>query len=383
MQIFAGQFCKLLNLKLPRMIKIWTVCGSSRTKEFYIQQHLESFSLSAIWDEEIVKNPYSIWKSYKSKWSFWWERWCWLPWAMNTWTWCICLFSNPAIKSVPMQQNVKFHAYPLSGHGHIHRHTCLRIIRQSFTVVLLSSKIFASDSESSGNLLNVALLEPLGAYEPLWKPVSIPMWRCLASPKSINGSLGGSLRICFDGSEIHIDILQATSSKKKHCSKFYQPLKTLQAAVPRLADLKDITCISPSIAIFWSFNPSIPFRDGFGSLSPWQASFGTKRIYTWCPEGLEGGYGGDKGCNRTSCIHQLNDVETTKVRSTTVVSQTNPHFACWTSLPNLCFLGSLPIGSDYWIWLAELPIVRLIMAWAKRTASRELSSAEELSWWCG
>lgn len=195
MQIFAGQFCKLLNLKLPRMIKIWTVCVSSRTKEFYIQQHLESFSLSAIWGEAMVKNPYSIWKSYRSKWSFWWERWCWLPWAMNTWTWCICLFSNPAIKSVPMQQNVKFHAYPLSGNGHIHRHTCLRIIRQSFTVVLLNSKIFASDSESSGNLLNVALLEPQGAYEPLWKPVSIPMWRWLASPKSINGSLGGSLRI--------------------------------------------------------------------------------------------------------------------------------------------------------------------------------------------
>ena len=42
--------------------------------------------------------------------------------------------------------------------GHIHRQTCLRIIRQSFTVVLLNSMIFASDSESSGNFLNVALL---------------------------------------------------------------------------------------------------------------------------------------------------------------------------------------------------------------------------------
>lgn len=175
--------------------------------------------------------------------------------------------------------------------GHIHRQTCLRIIRQSFTVVLLNSMIFASDSESSGNFLNVALLSSqyqsqilgrnlrapcLSIYHiltsshpwSLWKPVALP--GLAEEHQWLTGRLPADL---FCGAN---RILQATSSKKKHCSKFYQPLKTLQAAVPRLADLKDITCISPSIAIFWSFNPSIPFRDGFGSLSPWQASFGTK-----------------------------------------------------------------------------------------------------------
>lgn len=155
--------------------------------------------------------------------------------------------------------------------GHIQRQTCLRIIRQSFTVVLLNSMIFASDSESSGNFLNVALLssqyqsqilarsEPEGALSihishPHILTSLVFMKTCkyphVALPglaeehQWLTGRLPADL---FCGAN---RILQATSSKKKHCSKFYQPLKTLQAAVPRLADLKDITCISPSIAIF-------------------------------------------------------------------------------------------------------------------------------------
>ena len=43
--------------------------------------------------------------------------------------------------------------------------------------------------------------------------------------------------------------------------------------------------------------------------------FRHKKIYT-CPEGLEGGNGGDNGYKRTSYINQLHDFETIEVRST-------------------------------------------------------------------
>ncbi len=215
----------------------------SRTKDFYIQQRLESrvtmrFFTPVPWilltfcDLRRGNGEKSISEGHKSKWSFW-ERRFWLPRAMNTWTWCTCLFLNPAIKSVPMQQDVE--SLCLSVHGKwshsqpnvppdhspvLHSSTpqlkdirCR--LRKLWQFVEHSSSLFSisldfSQVGTSGPLYHILVLKTVSIPYPqtklsefqrkpqqFWQLCFGDMWRCLASPKSINGSLGGSLKNCL------------------------------------------------------------------------------------------------------------------------------------------------------------------------------------------
>lgn len=204
---------------------------------------------------------------------------------MNTWAWCTCLFSNPAIKSVPMQQNVQAYAYPFSGkwsHSQANVPPDHSPVLHSSTPQLkdISFRLrkFWQSIERSSSLCSISIPDfsqvrtwgrPVYPYITSSHPWSVwkPAHPCGAAWPRQRASMAHWAAPCgsvlMDPKFTLIQVLPA--------------IKTLQAAFPRLADLKDITCMSPSIAIFWSFNPSIPFRDGFGSLSPWQASFGTEK----------------------------------------------------------------------------------------------------------